>query len=43
MFGIEYPIIQGALLWLSRAELIVTVSNAGGLGYLQRGEGYPGW
>jgi len=32
MFGIEYPIIQGAMLWLARAELASAVSNAGGLG-----------
>ncbi|GAJ04331.1 unnamed protein product, partial [marine sediment metagenome] len=32
MFGIEYPIIQGAMQWLSRAELVAAVSNAGGLG-----------
>ena len=32
MLGIEYPIIQGALQWLSRAELVSAVSNAGGLG-----------
>jgi NAD(P)H-dependent flavin oxidoreductase YrpB (nitropropane dioxygenase family) len=32
MFGIEYPIIQGAMLWLSRAEFVAAVSNAGGLG-----------
>jgi nitronate monooxygenase len=34
MFGIEHPIIQGALLWLSRAELVAAVSNAGGLGII---------
>jgi len=34
MFGIEYPIIQGALQWLSRAELVSAVSNAGGLGII---------
>ena len=34
MFGIEYPIIQGALQWLSRAELVTAVSNAGGLGII---------
>jgi len=34
MFGIEYPIIQGAMLWLSRAELVSSVSNAGGLGII---------
>ena len=32
LLGIEYPIIQGALLWLSTAELVSAVSNAGGLG-----------
>ncbi|MBI4295043.1 MAG: nitronate monooxygenase [Chloroflexi bacterium] len=32
MFGIRYPIMQGALQWLSRAELAAAVSNAGGLG-----------
>lgn len=32
ILGIEYPIIQGALMWLSRAELVAAVSNAGGLG-----------
>jgi len=32
MLGIEYPILQGALQWLSRAELVSAVSNAGGLG-----------
>ena len=30
MFGIEYPIIQGAMQWLSQAELVSAVSNAGG-------------
>ncbi len=34
MFGIEYPIIQGAMHWLSRAELVSAVSNAGGLGII---------
>ena len=34
MFDIEYPIIQGGMLWLSRAELVAAVSNAGGLGIL---------
>lgn len=32
--GIRYPIIQGAMLWLSKAELVAAVSNAGGLGIL---------
>jgi len=34
MLGIEYPIIQGPMLWLSRAELVSAVSNAGGLGII---------
>jgi len=34
MLGIEYPIIQGAMHWLSVAELVSAVSNAGGLGVL---------
>jgi len=34
LLGIKYPIIQGAMLWLSRAELASAVSNAGGLGII---------
>lgn len=34
MLGIKYPIIQGGMLWISRAELVAAVSNAGGLGIL---------
>lgn len=34
LFGIEYPIIQGGMQWISRAELVSAVSNAGGLGIL---------
>jgi nitronate monooxygenase len=34
MLGIEYPILQGAMQWLSRAELVSAVSNAGGLGII---------
>ncbi|MFC1955309.1 NAD(P)H-dependent flavin oxidoreductase [Chloroflexota bacterium] len=37
LLGIEYPIIQGAMLWLSRAELAAAVSNAGGLGIIAAG------
>lgn len=32
--GIRYPIIQGAMMWLSKAEMVAAVSNAGGLGIL---------
>lgn len=34
LLGIEYPIIQGGMLWLARAELVAAVSSAGGLGVL---------
>jgi NAD(P)H-dependent flavin oxidoreductase YrpB (nitropropane dioxygenase family) len=34
MMGIKYPIIQGAMQWLARAELAAAVSNAGGLGII---------
>ena len=34
MLGIQYPIIQGGMIWLARAELVAAVSNAGGLGIL---------
>ncbi|MEG1999776.1 MAG: nitronate monooxygenase [Evtepia sp.] len=32
LFGIQYPIIQGAMQWLSTPNLAAAVSNAGGLG-----------
>lgn len=34
MLGIKYPIIQGGMMWVGRAELAAAVSNAGGLGIL---------
>src|SRR5882757_6629060 len=34
MLGIRYPIIQGGMQWVGRAELVAAVSNAGGLGVL---------
>jgi len=34
MLGIEYPIIQGGMMWVSCPELAAAVSNAGGLGIL---------
>ena len=34
LFGIKHPIIQGAMQWLSTAELVSAVSNAGGLGII---------
>ena len=32
--GIEYPIIQGGMMWVGTAEMASAVSNAGGLGIL---------
>jgi len=32
--GIDYPIVQGGMMWVGRAELAAAVSNAGGLGIL---------
>lgn len=34
MLGIEYPIVQGCMQWISRAPLVAAVSEAGGLGLL---------
>ncbi len=34
LLGIDYPIIQGGMMWISRAELVSAVSNAGGLGII---------
>ena len=34
LFGIRYPIIQGGMQWVGRAEMAAAVSNAGGLGML---------
>jgi NADH:quinone reductase (non-electrogenic) len=40
MFGIEYPIICGAMMWLCKPTLCAAVSNAGGMGNLTAGN-YP--
>lgn len=37
LLGIEYPILQGAMAWISDADLVAAVSNAGGLGVLATG------
>ncbi len=34
LLGIEYPIVQGGMQWVGRAELASAVSNAGALGIL---------
>jgi len=32
--GIDHPVIQGGMMWVSQPELVAAVSNAGGLGIL---------
>jgi nitronate monooxygenase len=32
LLGIEYPIVQGGMMWVGTADLAAAVSNAGGLG-----------
>jgi len=34
LLGIDYPVVQGGMQWVARAELVAAVSNAGGLGIL---------
>lgn len=34
ILGIKYPIVQGAMSWVTNAEFVAAVSNAGGLGML---------
>ena len=34
LLGIEHPIVQGGMQWVSRAPLVAAVSNAGALGVL---------
>lgn len=41
LFGIEYPIISGGMVWCSGWRLASAVSNAGGLGLLGAGSMHP--
>ncbi len=41
LFHIEYPIIQGGMVWCSSWKLASAVSNAGGLGLLGAGSMHP--
>lgn len=34
MLGIEYPVLMGGLQWISRAEFVASISNAGGISFL---------
>lgn len=41
LFDINYPVIQGGMVWCSGWRLASAVSNAGGLGLLGAGSMYP--
>jgi len=41
LFSIQYPIIQGGMVWCSGWKLASAVSNAGGLGLLGAGSMHP--
>ncbi len=43
LFNIEKPIIQGAMAWVSDAELTAAVSNAGGAGIIATAGRNPDW
>lgn len=41
LFNIQYPIIQGGMVWCSGWRLAAAVSNSGGLGLIGAGSMYP--
>lgn len=41
LFNIQYPIIQGGMVWCSGWRLAAAVSNTGGLGLIGAGSMYP--
>lgn len=41
LFGIDYPVIQGGMVWVSGGKLAAAVSNAGGLGLVGAGSMRP--
>lgn len=41
LFGIQYPIISGGMVWCSGWKLAAAVSNAGGLGLIGAGSLHP--
>lgn len=41
LFGIQYPVIAGGMVWCSGWRLAAAVSNAGGLGLLGAGSMHP--
>ena len=41
LLGVEYPILQAGMPWVSNPELVAAVSEAGGLGVLHPSAGMP--
>ncbi len=41
LFNIQYPIVQGGMIWASGWKLASAVSNSGGLGLIGAGSMYP--
>ena len=41
LFGIQYPVVSGGMVWCSGWRLASAVSNAGGLGLIGAGSMYP--
>ena len=43
LLGIKYPLLQGAMAWVSEANLASAVSNAGGAGIIATGGRTTEW
>ncbi|MCW2278106.1 nitronate monooxygenase [Heliophilum fasciatum] len=43
LLGIQYPVLQGAMVWISEANLTSAVSNAGGAGIIAAGGRTAEW
>lgn len=41
LFNVQYPLVQGGMIWCSPWQLAAAVSNAGGLGVIGAGSMYP--
>jgi enoyl-[acyl-carrier protein] reductase II len=41
LLGIDYPIVQGGMVWAAGSRLVAAVSKSGGLGLLGSGSMYP--
>jgi enoyl-[acyl-carrier protein] reductase II len=43
ILGIKYPILMGAMAWITKAEIVAAVSNGGGAGVLGAGGRMDDW